>query len=88
MNLLLRRDSISLSSFGFQEVLAFQRRGLEVDAVVVHFANATDVLNHRPFEWFNDVLLEVLDMTVVHLTMILPDQFAKLKPEEFFKLFG
>jgi hypothetical protein len=75
--------------FGFQEVLAFQRRGLEeVDAVIAHFANTTDVLHHRPFERFTDVLLEILDMLVVHLTMILPDQLAKLKPKEFFKLFG
>ena len=40
----LQRDSISLIPFGFQEVLAFQQRGLKVDAVILHF-------QFREYDW-------------------------------------
>jgi hypothetical protein len=47
-----------------------------VQAVVKHFTNATNVTDHRPFERLVDALLEVLDVFLVHLVMILPDQLA------------
>jgi hypothetical protein len=76
VNDFLRSDFISLVPFCLLVVLSLHRRGLEADAVVENLAHVRDALYHRPFEWLADVLLKVLDMVVVYMAMILPDQLA------------